>query len=290
VTEAASARTAEKEILPLYLLEKTTTHAYHIGTVDRILQFAVDLALESGSVQKKRYQERHSITYKGEINIVTDVDIECQDRIISRIRRHFPDDLIIAEEKENLYEEHRNRWIVDPIDGTTNYAHGYPFFCTSIAYEVGGQVICGVVYNPIFEELFFAQKGKGAYLNGERLNVSGVGRMKQALLVTGFPYDLSTSSENNIDHFVAFLHHAQAVRRDGSAALNVSYLAAGRFDGYWELKLNPWDLAAGVLLLTEAGGTVTDFQGEPFDLYRGEICGSNGLLHGEMLRILKDGR
>jgi myo-inositol-1(or 4)-monophosphatase len=258
--------------------------------VDKILQFAVDLALESGRVQKKRYQERHSITYKGEINIVTDVDIECQDRIISRIKRHFPRDLIIAEEKENIYEEHKNRWIVDPIDGTTNYAHGYPFFCTSIAYEEGGEVVCGVVYNPIFEELFFAQKGKGAYLNGERLNVSGIGEMKQALVVTGFPYDVNTSSQNNIDHFVAFLYSAQAVRRDGSAALNLSYLAAGRFDGYWELKLNPWDLAAGVLLLTEAGGKVTDFRGEPFDLYGGQICGSNGVLLREMLRILKDGR
>ena len=271
-------------------MKKTATYAYHIGTVDKILQFAVDLALESGSIQKKRFQESHSITYKGEINIVTDVDIECQDRIISRIKEHFPEDLIIAEEKENLYEGQKNRWIVDPIDGTTNYAHGYPFFCTSIAYEKAGEVVCGVVYNPIFEELFFAQKGKGAYLNGERLSVSGIGQMKQALLVTGFPYDVATSSQNNIDHFVAFLYNAQAVRRDGSAALNLSYLAAGRFDGYWELKLNPWDLAAGALLLKEAGGVVTDFRGEAFDLYGGQICASNGLLHGEMLRILKDGR
>ena len=216
--------------------------------------------------------------------------MECQDRIISLISRTFPDDLIIAEEKDNVFEGHKNRWIVDPIDGTTNYAHGYPFFCTSIAYEVGGEIVCGIVYNPIFEELFFAQKGKGAYLNGERLKVSATGEMKQALLVTGFPYDLNTSNHNNIDHFVAFLYHAQAIRRDGSAALNLCYLAAGRFDGYWELKLNPWDTAAGALVLTEAGGLVTDFKGEPFDIYEGRVVASNGLLHREMLRILQVGR
>jgi len=258
--------------------------------MDKVFQFAVQLALESGRIQKKRYQERHSITHKGEINIVTDVDMACQDRIISLISTHFPDDLVIAEEKVNVFEAGRNRWIVDPIDGTTNYAHGYPFFCTSIAYETGGEIVCGIVYNPIFEELFFAQKGKGAYLNGERLKVSPIEEMKQALLVTGFPYDLNTNKENNVNHFVAFLHHAQALRRDGSAALNLSYVAAGRFDGFWELKLNPWDTAAGVLMLREAGGLVTDFRGKPFDIYEGRIVASNGLLHREMLRILEEER
>ncbi len=254
--------------------------------MDPLLEFAVDLAFESGKIQKKHYRENHSIFHKGEINIVTEADLECQERIMSLIAARFPEDYIIAEEKENVYEGRRNKWIIDPIDGTTNYAHGYPFFCTSVAYEVGGQIVCGVVYNPIFDELFFARAGEGSYLNGERLKVSGVGALKQSLLVTGFPYDLATSRANNIDHFVSFLYEAQAVRRDGSAALNLSYVAAGRFDGFWELKLSPWDTAAGALILTEAGGTITDFAGRPFDIYAGQVVASNDLIHGDMLRVL----
>ncbi len=256
--------------------------------MDELLEFAVTLAFESGRIQKRHFQKRHSISYKGEINIVTEVDLECQDRIISLIRQRFPDDDIISEEKSNVFEGGRNRWIIDPVDGTTNYAHGYPFFCTSVAYEVKGRVRCGVVYNPVFEELFVASEGGGAYLNGERLKVSSTSEMKKSLLATGFPYDLATSANNNIDHFVAFLYQAQAIRRDGSAALNLSYVAAGRFDGFWEVKLNPWDTAAGVLVLNEAGGCVTGFDGNPFDIYRGRIVASNGLIHDHMLRILNE--
>jgi myo-inositol-1(or 4)-monophosphatase len=256
--------------------------------MDQILEFAVELALESGKIQRKHFRERHSIVYKGEINIVTEVDLACQERIIKLIAGRFPDDHIIAEEKDNVFDDTRNRWIVDPIDGTTNYAHGYPFFCTSIAYEVGGQVVCGVVYNPIFDELFFARIGGGAYLNGEPLEASATADLKQSLLVTGFPYDLS--GNNNLDHFTAFLFKAQAIRRDGSAALNLAYLAAGRFDGYWELKLNSWDTAAGALLLKEAGGVVTNFRGEPFDIYAGEVAASNGRIHEQMLRVLQEGK
>ena len=264
-------------------------YPYHIFTMNQLLEFAVELAFESGRIQKKHYQKRHSIFYKGEINIVTEVDLECQERIISLIAARFPDDHIISEEKDNVFEGRANRWIIDPIDGTTNYAHGYPFFCTSVAYEVEGRVVCGVVYNPIFDELFFARTGEGSYLNGQRLRVSGVGELKQSLVVTGFPYDLNTSSTNNIDHFVSFLYRAQAVRRDGSAALNLSYVAAGRFDGFWELKLGPWDTAAGMLILIEAGGTVTDFAGRPFDIYAGQVVASNGLIHKDMVRVLQEG-
>ncbi len=258
--------------------------------MSQVLEFAVALAFESGKIQKKRYQQKHAIYHKGEINIVTDVDLECQERIIGLIGRHFPQDQVIAEEKDNVFEGDRNRWIVDPIDGTTNYAHGYPFFCTSIAYEVNREIVCGVVYNPIFDELFFAEKGKGAYLNGERLRVSRAVDMKQCLLTTGFPYDIATTSRNNIDHFVAFLYNAQAIRRDGSAALNLAYVAAGRFDGFWELKLNPWDTAAGVLMVSEAGGRVTSFTGKPFDIYGGQIVASNALIHDDMLRVLREGK
>lgn len=257
--------------------------------MNNVLDFAIQCALESGRIQSEYFQKRIGIHHKGEINIVTDVDIACQRRIIELIEKQYPDDAIIAEEKENTFDETRNKWIVDPLDGTTNYAHGYPFFCTSIAYEVKGEVVAGVVYNPIFKELFSAQKGEGASFNGEKIQVSGINDMKQALLSTGFPYDLPTSTKNNISHFVNFLYHAQAVRRDGSAALNLCYVACGRFDAHWEMKLNPWDMAAGVLIVKEAGGSVTDFQGEKFNIYGDELLASNGLLHDRLLQVLKEG-
>lgn len=270
------------------MLENGRLYSYHIVTMDQILEFAVELALESGKIQKKRFRERHTVVHKGEINIVTDVDLACQERIIGMIAGRFPDDHVISEEKDNVFDDTRNRWIVDPIDGTTNYAHGYPFFCTSIAYEVEGELLCGVIYNPVFDELFFARRGQGAFLNGDPISASKATDLKQSLLVTGFPYDLS--GENNLDHFSAFLFRAQALRRDGSAALNLAYVAAGRFDGYWEIKLNSWDTAAGVLVLEEAGGTVTDFRGRPFDIYTGQVAASNGLIHEAMLRVLQEGR
>jgi myo-inositol-1(or 4)-monophosphatase len=260
--------------------------SYHIVIMNKILEFAIDLAFESGKIQKDHFDKIHTIRHKGEIDIVTEVDMKCQERIMEMIGNRYPKDLIISEEKENVFHGTGNRWIIDPVDGTTNYAHGYPFFCTSIAYEHNGKITCGVVYNPIFDELFCARTGSGSYLNGNPLRVSDVDHMRQALLVTGFPYDVSTNPENNIDHFVAFLHKAQAVRRDGSAALNLCYVAAGRFDGYWELKLNPWDTAAGALIAQEAGGKVTAFDGTPFDIYKGRVVASNGIIHDEILRTL----
>lgn len=252
-----------------------------------ILEFAVDAAFESGRIQKRHFQGIFDIRHKGEINLVTEVDLSCQERIIGMIRARFPEDDIIAEEKENVYGGKKSRWIIDPLDGTTNYAHGYPFFATSIAYETGGEIVAGVVYNPVFDELFFARKGQGAFLNGKPLAVSKVGSVKNSLLSTGFPYDLNTSADNNLNHWADFLFHAQALRRDGSAALNLSYVAAGRFDGFWEIKLNPWDMAAGCLMVTEAGGEVTGLTGGPYDLYRGDVCASNGIIHGDMIEILK---
>lgn len=253
------------------------------------LQAAVEMALESGRIQKGPLSKDFAIHHKGEINLVTDVDIACQERIISMIREYFPDDDIIAEEKANTYDGNRNRWIIDPVDGTTNYAHGYPFFCTSIAYEARGKVVVGVVYNPVMNELFFAAAGKGAYLNGDRIAVSQIANLKKSLLSTGFPYDLATNPNNNINHFVDFLYEAQAVRRDGSAALNLSYVACGRFDGFWELNLNPWDLAAGALILEEAGGRITNLRGEAFNIYRGECLASNGLIHQAMAGVVRKG-
>jgi myo-inositol-1(or 4)-monophosphatase len=253
-----------------------------------ILTFAIQCARESGKIQRKFYEKHFGIHHKGDINLVTDVDIACQERIIKLIKRHYPEDDIISEEQLNRFEGTQNRWIIDPLDGTTNYAHGYPFFCTSIAYEVNGEIVLGVVYNPIFKELFTGQKGTGAYLNNKKIQVSGVKDLKKSLLSTGFPYDIATSKENNINHFINFLYQAQAVRRDGSAALNLCYTACGRFDGFWEMKLSPWDMAAGTLIVEEAGGTVTVFDGSAFSIYKNTLIASNGLIHQEIVRVLKD--
>jgi len=253
------------------------------------LEFAIQLAFESGRIQKKYFQKTLSIMHKGEINLVTNVDLECESRILELVREDFPDDEVISEEKTNVYEAGRNRWIVDPLDGTTNYAHGYPFFCTSIAYEVDGEIIVGVVYNPIMDELFLARKGEGSFFNGEKLGVSTIKEMKQALLVTGFPYDVATNPKNNLNHWSAFMTRAQALRRDGSAGLNLSYVAAGRFDAFWEVKLSPWDMAAGALIVREAGGIVTSLSGGAFSLYEGGVLASNGLLHKQMLDVIREG-
>jgi myo-inositol-1(or 4)-monophosphatase len=254
--------------------------------MDALLEFAVNCALESGRIQRSYYAKGFEIRHKGEIDLVTQVDIECQARIVELIEGSFPDDEIIAEEKTNYFDGKKNRWIVDPLDGTTNFAHAYPFFCTSIAYEEAGEITAGVVYNPIFRELFFAGKGKGAYLNGDRIAVSSTSNLKQSLVSTGFPYDIATNPKNNINHFVDFLFAAQAVRRDGSAALNLSYVACGRFDGFWELKLNPWDVAAGSLIVREAGGIITDFEGGAYSIYSNQILASNGLVHEGMCGVL----
>ena len=254
--------------------------------MDELLDFAIHCALESGKIQRKYFEKNISVRHKGETDLVTDVDMACQEMIIGLIKKSFPNDDIISEEKKNDFDGKKNRWIVDPLDGTTNYAHGYPFFCTSIAYEEAGKITYGAVYNPIFNELFFGRKGSGAYLNGERIKVSSVNDLKQALLSTGFPYNIATVERNNVDHFLNFLFKAQAVRRDGSAALNLCYVACGRFDAFWELSLNSWDMAAGCLMVDEAGGALTNIQGNEFSVYKDTIVASNGLLHKDMLVVL----
>jgi myo-inositol-1(or 4)-monophosphatase len=176
------------------------------------------------------------------------------------------------------------------LDGTTNYAHGFPIYCVSIALARRGEVILGVIYDPARQELFSAVKGKGARLNGNKIHVSSTGRLSQSLLATGFPYDIRVSSVNNFDHFQNFALCAQAVRRAGSAALDLCYVAAGRFDGFWEMKLGPWDMAAGSLLVKEAGGKSTDFSGRPLQLEGKQVLASNGKIHRSMIQILKKGR
>ncbi len=254
----------------------------------RHLELAITVAKESGEIQRVHYVQSHHVEYKGEFNPVTEVDKICEDVIVRKILNNFPDHDILAEERPFTGKRSTFRWIIDPIDGTTNYFHRFPFFCVSIALEVEGEIKIGVVYNPILDELFIAEKGRGAYLNGHRINVSRVDDLKKSFLATGFPYDVHGNVDFYLRYFRQFLGRSFAIRRPGSAAIDLCYLAAGRFDGFWELKLHPWDMAAGCLMITEAGGKVTDFKGEPFSIYSEEILASNGLIHEQMIQVIKE--
>ncbi len=253
--------------------------------VTRVYEDALRIATQAGAVLRKNYGKTQNIHFKGEIDLVTDVDRESERMIMGFIRERYPDHSILSEESEPLKRDSAWRWIIDPLDGTTNYAHGYPFFSVSIAVEREGEILVGVVYDPLREEMFSALKGEGAYLNGRRIAVSRIDNLRRALLATGFPYDINRSDETNIDYFEAYARSAQAIRRDGSAALDLCYLACGRFDGFWELKLKPWDTAAGYLIVEEAGGKVTGLSGEPYSVYDGNVLGSNGLLHEQMIQV-----
>jgi len=254
-----------------------------------IKKTAVETALEAGALLKKRLGSPGRVDFKGEVNIVTEMDRKSEEFIVGRITHDFPDHGIIAEESDELTARGGYRWIIDPLDGTTNYAHGNPVFCVSIAFEDHGEVTLGVVYNPMLDELFIAQKHGGATLNSKSIKVSETASLDKSLLATGFPYDLRTSGQNNFDHFRAFSLKAQAIRRAGSAALDLSYVACGRFDGFWEMKLAPWDTAAAALIVEEAGGRVTDFGGGKFSNFKPRCLASNGSIHDEMLSILARG-
>lgn len=211
----------------------------------------------------------------------------CEREIIRRIKTRFPDHGLLAEESGKAEGESSYKWIIDPLDGTVNYAHGYPCYCVSVAMEHEGEVVIGVVYNPCLDELFVAERGKGATLNSKPIATSSISNLKQSLLVTGFAYDVRHSKRDNLDHFSNFIKRCQAVRRPGSAALDLVYTAMGRFEGFWELKLNAWDVAAGQLILKEAGGMVTRLDGSAFAIYDEEILASNGLIHAAMVEVLQ---
>lgn len=254
------------------------------------LEEAVEAAKLGGDVLKQSYGQAKQIEYKGEINIVTEVDRRSERLIVELLRSRFPKHSILGEEGTNVAQSSEYKWVIDPLDGTTNYAHDYPIFCVSIALEENGEIIVAAVYQPIFEELFVAEKRGGAYLNGRRIQVSRVNQLRQALLSTGFPYDVLENPGQAMKDFSRFVDASQAVRRDGSAALDLCYVAMGRFDGFWELRLKPWDTAAGILMVTEAGGQVTDIQGRPYSIYMDEIVASNGLLHDSMRQVLEHAR
>jgi myo-inositol-1(or 4)-monophosphatase len=257
---------------------------------DIFKKIAIQAALKGGEVVQKCRGRVRRIGYKGVVNLVTKADRQSEDAIIKVIRKSFPEHNILTEESKGYEKGSDYKWIIDPLDGTTNYAHGFPVYCISIALEKEGEIILGVVYNPVLDELFVVEKNKGAFLNGRKIHVSAQNNFSRSLLATGFPYDIRDSQVNNLDHFRNFALKAQAIRRAGAAALDLCYLAKGIFDGFWELKLSPWDTAAGSLMVQEAGGKVTDFSGKEFSIYQKNILATNGKIHSQMINVLKMGK
>lgn len=250
---------------------------------------AIGAAKAAGELLKGHLGRAGRVEFKGAVDIVTEMDKKAEALIIGEIRKAFPDHGILTEESSEMVASTPYRWIVDPLDGTTNYAHGFPVFSVSIAFEEEGEVVFGVVYDPMLDEAFTVERGGGAYVNGKKITVSGTDSLGESLLATGFPYDVRTSRANNLDHFGNFAVRAQAIRRAGSAALDLCYVACGRFDGFWEMKLRPWDVAAGALMVREAGGTVTDFTGGEFSLDTDECLATNGLIYSDMVEVLNIG-
>jgi myo-inositol-1(or 4)-monophosphatase len=254
-----------------------------------VLNFAIQTVRDAGAILVDRLGRSLQVSNKGDIDLVTEADLASEKLIIERIKSHYPRHAILAEESgetEFVPGTSDWKWIVDPLDGTTNYAHGYPCFCVSIGLEHAGSIEIAVIYDPMRDEMFAAEGGQGATLNGRRIRVSDVEDLNSAMLCTGFPYNVR-ERPNFARDFANFTMEAQAVRRDGSAAIDLAYIACGRFDGFWEDGLNAWDVAAGVLLIEEAGGLVTDFAGEKLNIYTPKVLASNGLVHNAMRRVLE---
>ncbi|MGA9754478.1 MAG: inositol monophosphatase family protein [Desulfobaccales bacterium] len=276
---------------------------------DKIAQIGRQAALAAGAVMRLNYQKPHQITMKGTIDPVTETDFQCQEIIIGMIRQTFPDHEFLAEERVGeggvgqpplaaLEPGHPGlaweaepaptcRWIIDPLDGTVNFAHGFPMFCVSIACEADGLLEYGVIYDPLRDELFEGRRGGGARLNGRPIRVSETAQMSRALIATGFPYDIRERVPESMARLGRVVASAQGVRRAGAAALDMCYVACGRFDGYYEENLKPWDTAAGVVIVTEARGKITTFDGGDYDICAPNIVGSNDLIHSRLLSLIK---
>jgi myo-inositol-1(or 4)-monophosphatase len=252
-----------------------------------MLNFAIETVRDAGRILLEKLG-RVNISKKGDINLVTEADLASEALIIERIRSHYPRHSILAEESGDaviIGDGGSSKWIIDPLDGTTNYAHGYPCFCVTIALEHDGEVVLGVTFDPTRDEIFAAEKGRGATLNRKPIRVSQAETLRDSLIVTGFPYDFKTKPQF-VKHFTDFLMESRGVRRDGSAAIDMAYVACGRFDGFWEEGLNPWDVAAGKLLVEEAGGVVSYYDGSAFNIYQPPILASNGIIHNAMMAVL----
>lgn len=254
-----------------------------------MLNFAIETARAAGQVLLEKFGKITAITMKGDINLVTEADLASEALIIERIKSHHPKHAILAEESGEaivIGGDTTWKWIIDPLDGTTNYAHGYPCFAVTIALEHNGEIVVGVTFDPTRDEMFAAEKDSGATLNGKPIRVSATEILGNSLIVTGFPYDFKRK-EDFARHLTTFLLNSRGVRRDGSAAIDMAYVACGRFDGFWEEGLNAWDMAAGKLLIEEAGGWVTNYDGSAFSIYKPPVCASNGKIHNEMLGVLR---
>lgn len=255
--------------------------------VKTYLDAAIEIAQEAGAVLREELERPPTIDYKGEFDLVTQADRRSEQVIVRRLQERFPQHAVAAEEGTGKETGSDYRWHVDPLDGTTNFAHKYPCFCVSMALARQNELLLGVIYNPVYQELFAAARGEGATFNGKKIHCSKVTSLKSSLLCTGFPNHKRLASPN-IHYYWDFTLRSHGVRRDGSAALDLAYVAMGRFDSFWEFGLNPWDTAAGVVLVQEAGGKVTDLQGQPYTLGGPTILASNGLIHEEMVRVAEE--
>ncbi len=252
--------------------------------VDKVIQ----ISKEAGQIIREGFGKNFGVEYKtNSANLVTDIDKKSEQTIINFIKKEFPSHTVIAEETGRHQNISDYTWVVDPLDGTTNFTHGLPIFSVSIGVLKGDEIICGVVYDVMNDVVYSAEKGSGSFKNSDKLSVSRNSNLEESVLVTGFPYDISKNPHKAIEKFVSFLKAARAIRRLGSAAIDMCYVASGVFDGFWEVYLNSWDMAAGKLIIEEAGGLVTDFSGKKIDIFSNQILASNGRVHNSMLEILK---
>jgi len=255
---------------------------------EKEITIAKEAALRAGEHIRNVSREGFKIRKKGAIDLLTDADLKAENTILSLIEKAFPEDHILSEEKGRTSGSSRRTWIIDPLDGTTNFAHGFQFVSVSIALKEEEEYVLGVIYNPFLEELFEARKGSGAYLNGHPIQTSDTDKVENALLVTGFPYYVKERPQRVLKVFDAMILRSQGVRRLGSAAIDLCYVAMGRFDGFWEEGLKPWDTAAGLVILKEAGGIITDYWGAEYDPFKDTLLASNKILHPELLRIIRE--
>ncbi len=253
-------------------------------------EVAIRAARQGGNILREYVNNYFEIRHKRQsINLVTEADLRSEEVIIQTIREAFPDHQILSEEQGMQdIPDHPVKWIIDPLDGTTNFAHGFPLYNVSIGVEYQGACVIGVVFDPTRDELFLGQHGCGAMLNGEPVHVSSTPKLNEALLVTGFAYDVHTAQDNNLKEFCAFTLRARGIRRTGTAAIDLCYIACGRFDGFWELHLNPWDTAAGKVIVEEAGGTITNYQNKPYSIYGQTLIATNGRIHQETVEVLRE--
>ncbi len=259
-------------------------------TYPQIAALVEEIAREAGDLLRERFGQPHQVAFKGAVDPVTEADRASEAWIVHRLREAFPDHHILAEEEGGAsWKSAGPLWIIDPLDGTNNFAHNFPHIAISIALVMEGRSTVGIIYDPLRDECFSAWRGGGTHLNGVEVHVSRVHKLREAFLATGFPYDRRTAPDNNTRRLDHFLRRSQGVRRAGAATLDLAYVACGRFDGYWEPRLKPWDVAAGILLVEEAGGRVSDYTGSPNPLSGESIVATNSLIHAAMLRVIREG-